>query len=100
MVQLTSYEKETIIRFSEAKDEYAECFTYNTRLINRLRELSTQRPDDCKFISDNGNGGLTFSFPKKWVRINPPPKREYTKEQKAAMAERMRNMRQSSKCDF
>lgn len=46
----------------------------------------TQQPED--------NGGyLVAEVPKKWFVLRPPKKMNYTEEQKAAMQERMANMR-------
>lgn len=84
---LLRVEKETIVLFNE-EDATASCFTYNVKLINRLSRLVESRPDECKLAKDNGAGGLFFEFPKSWVRINPT--RQYTDEQRAALAERMK----------
>lgn len=84
-MSLTREEKETIILFNEA-DDTASCFTYNGRLIKRLSNLAAERADECKLTMDNGAGGLTFTFPKKWVKVNPT--RILSDEQRAAIAER------------
>ena len=67
---LTLSERETIVVFDEQHDA-AEVFTYNARLSRRLRELCEQRPADARLTKDNGSGGLTFRYPKAWIRVNP-----------------------------
>jgi hypothetical protein len=83
---LAREEKETIILFNEA-DDTASCFTYNGRLTKRLTILSRERPDECRIEKDNGADGITFTFPKKWVKVNPT--RILSDEQRTAIAERL-----------
>lgn len=65
---LTNLEKETIICFNEAEPT-AEIFTYNGRMLRDLSKLAEERPDEAKMVRDNGNGGMTYRVPKKWVKI-------------------------------
>lgn len=91
---MNAIERETIILFNEEQGGMAECFTYNVKLKNRLDELSKTK-EECNLVKDNGAGGLTYTFPKKWVRIKPPAMRAMTDEQKEKIAERLRQARQS-----
>lgn len=86
---LTNLEKETIILFNEAEPE-AEIFTYNGRMLRELEKLVDERPAEVQHISDNGAGGSTYRFPKKWVKIRA--NRILTVEQKAVMAARLHNI--------
>lgn len=86
MAKLSRYEQETIILFNE-EDDYAECYTHNRKLINRLRKLCNERGDEIEEIRDNCVGGLTFVFPKSWVKVNP--KRIVSEEKRAEMAARL-----------
>ena len=70
MRKLRKVEKETIITYNEA-DEYAEVFTYNRKLQNKL-----QGKLNAELILDNGYGGKTFIVPKKWIRVSSYGKRE------------------------
>lgn len=79
-------EQETIIVFNEEEDS-AECFTYNRKLTNRLRKLCRERGNEIKEIRDNSVGGLTFTFPKSWVKVQAP--RVISDEQRAILAERL-----------
>ena len=68
---LTKYEQETIILFNESEST-AAVYTYNTRLQNTLNSLCQSHPEQATQTGDNGYGGLTYSLPKKWVKIAPP----------------------------
>ena len=62
-MKLSNLEKETIILWNEA-EKTASVYTYNPALIRQLSEL-------CR-TGDNGWGGLTFSLPKRWLKVAPP----------------------------
>lgn len=86
MATLSRYEQETIILFNE-EDDHAECYTHNRKLTNRLKKLCKERSDEIEEIRDNCVGGLTFVFPKSWVKVNP--KRIVSEERRAEMAARL-----------
>ena len=79
-------EQETIIIFNEEED-FAECFTYNRKLTNHLRKLCQKRSDEVEEIRDNCVGGLTFIFPKSWVKVRAS--RVISEEQRSILAERL-----------
>lgn len=70
-MRLTKYEQETIILFNESEST-AAVYTYNTGLQNTLNSLYQSHPEHVTQTGDNGYGGLTYSLPKKWVKIAPP----------------------------
>lgn len=41
-------------------------------LQNTLNSLYQSHPEQVTQTGDNGYGGLTYSLPKKWVKIAPP----------------------------
>ena len=82
-IRMSPTEKETIIVFNEGESQ-AECFTYNRKLTSRLKKLCESHSGEIEHIRDNGVGGLTFAFPKAWVRVNP--KRRVSDKQRAAAA--------------
>lgn len=67
----TKGEKETIILFNEAEDT-ATVYTHNTRLKNKLSSMCQEYPDHCTFLSDNGNGGVTYLIDKNMVSVRKP----------------------------
>lgn len=68
MVNLEDEEKETIIIFNES-EKTAEIFTYNKKLKSKLKKLFKKEPEIINFIKDNGDGGLTYTVPKEWIKI-------------------------------
>ena len=64
-------------------------------LINRLMRFKEARPDEVEIIRnhENNDGCLYCKVPADWLKITPPAKRELTDDQRAAMAERLRNCR-------
>ena len=87
-MKLTQYEQETIVNFNEA-DSVATVYTYNSAFKKKLRLLSGQFPADAKFIREDQHGGVTYSIPKRWIKIQAP--RMLTEEQRIASAERLRS---------
>ena len=66
----TKYEKETIILFNE--EDTATVYTHNTRLKNKLFLMRQEYPDNCKFLSENGDGGVTYRVDKSMVSLRKP----------------------------
>ena len=68
-------------------------------LINRILKFAEQKPDDVNILAmpENNDGCLYCAVPADWLKITPPTKREFTEEQRTALAERMANARQSRK---
>lgn len=64
-------------------------------LINRIMRFSETHPDEVevmRYPQDN-DGCLYCKLPSNWLKITPPAKRDLTYEQRAAAAERLRNLR-------
>ncbi len=57
--------KQKAINIYFAKDSsIIEVCTYNTDLKNRLNEYAGKYPSECRLISDDENGCLTFEIKK------------------------------------
>ncbi len=67
----TKGEKETIILFDELEDT-ATVYTHNARLKNKLASMKNEYPDSCKFLSENGDGGVTYRIDKSMVSVRKP----------------------------
>ncbi len=67
---LTNYERETIITFNEAETD-CEVYTYNQKLINKLKKRCESHPNLYQKVSEDKLGGCTFSFPKTLLTISP-----------------------------
>lgn len=66
------------------------------KLKNRVMKLAKEYPDevDIRVSPDNNHGYLVAHLPKKWVKISPPKKQEWSEEQRQAKREWMTALRQ------
>lgn len=86
---------ETSIERIQSTD-YCTVFTAEKKFINSLNHLKEQYPDEVQILTINEDGSMVAHAPYSWFRfIKPPAKREYTDEQKQAMAERMARAREA-----
>lgn len=87
-------EQETIINYNE-EDLNAHVYTFNKRLISKLRKLSEERPDECKIENEFHDGkAIAFIVPKKWIKVSAPGKRKpISEERRKELSERMKAMR-------
>lgn len=67
----TKEEKETIILFNEAEST-ATVYTHNTRLKKKLFQMKQEYPNHCNFLSENGDGGVTYRIDKNMVSVRKP----------------------------
>lgn len=70
-MKLSNYEKETIILWNEA-EKAASVYTHSPTLQAQLAALCQSHPEQVRQTGDNGRGGLTFSLPKRWLKVVPP----------------------------
>ena len=63
--------------------------------INKINKLAEQRSDEVQIICPpvSNEGYILAHVPKSWMKLSPPRAVNYTEEQKAVMAERMKNAR-------
>lgn len=87
-MNLTKYEQETIINYNN-EEKTASVFTYDKSLIRKLDKRLAE-VSDIKLIR-RGEDFAEYSLPKKWIKVSFP--RQYSDEQRAEMAERMRAAR-------
>lgn len=74
-------------------DTYCNVYTGERKFVNNLLELHKQYPNEV-IITDYGDGYLSAHVPYDWFRfVKPPTKRNYTEEQRKAMGERMKKVR-------
>ena len=62
---------------------------------NRLVKLAEQNPAEVECVAVNRDGSVMYHVPASWVRLRPPVKRNLTEEQRAALSERLKTMRES-----
>ena len=73
-MNLTNIEKETIILFNEG-EETAEIYTFNKKLISKIRKKCEQYPDKFRITKDDNSGAVTCELPKKRLSVvltSPP----------------------------
>lgn len=88
-MNLTKYEQETIINYNN-EEKTASIFTYDKSLIRKLDKRLAEM-SDMKLIR-RGEDFAEHSLPKKWIKVAFP--RQYSDEQRAEMAERMKAARE------
>lgn len=63
--------------------------TFNSRRhISKVKKLYGQKKEEFEYLIENPDGSICAKFPVEWIRIRPG--RELTKEQRDALAERMK----------
>jgi len=88
-------ETETVITYNDAEDE-AGVYTGNRALLNRLRSLAEQYPDECRLEHESRGGDFAdYIVPKKWIKVSPPRKVILSDEQRAQIAERLKASRKT-----
>ncbi len=70
MAQLTSYERETIIRFDDSSDQ-ATIYTCNQPLIRKLGKLASEFPDAFT-MTKKDECSVTYQAPKNLISIRKP----------------------------
>ena len=58
--------------------------------VKKLYQLAEH--EEAEIDMDNSYG-LTITVPQSWIKIRPPVKRQLTDEQRAALVERMKNVK-------
>ena len=77
-------------------DDHIGVYTAEQKFINKIVKLKEDYPNDVVITHENADGSICVNLPYDWFRLpKPKAKRNFTPEQKAAMAERMRKMRQA-----
>ncbi|MCI8387577.1 MAG: hypothetical protein HFE63_03815 [Clostridiales bacterium] len=84
-MSLSKLEQETIILFNE-DEKIANIQTYNGALKRKLSDLCVTRPNEAVHTRTDQYGGMYFTIPKKWVKVNAGV--ILSDEQRSAMAER------------
>ena len=64
------------------------------KYVNKLKKYAEQYPDEINIIAENKDGSICAHIPIKWFKFSPPRKgREFTDEERAAAAERLKAAR-------
>lgn len=81
-MNLTRAERETIILYNE-EEQTAEVYTCNEAMKRKLTKLHEDGTEGITFVRSD-EYSVTYTVPKKWVKIKPPAKRT-DKQIKTAM---------------
>ena len=89
--------KETCIEYIDA-DKHATFCSSERKWINKIYKLKEKYPNDVfiEMSEEDNDGMIVAHVPKSWMKLSPPAKRNFSDEQKAALAERMRAARKST----
>lgn len=82
--------KETCITYLD-EERFATVCSSEKKWINKILALHEKHPDEVtiKYYPED-NLGMIYAFvPKKWIKVAPTRKMNYTDEQKAVMVERL-----------
>lgn len=86
----TKEEQETIILYDNA-NKTASVYTCDRSLIKKLTKLMASKDDITLECQDDESA--TFIVPRKWIKVQPPKQVNFTEEQRALAAERLRQAR-------
>ena len=70
-MKLSRYEQETIINFNE-EDEYADVYTHNRKLMERLNMLAKEFPEACQFVKRYGYSCRVYRIQKNLISVRKP----------------------------
>lgn len=87
-MNLTKFEKETILLTSEGDDSY-NIYTFNGKFKRKLNDYAEKYPEYCRKIASTDEGSETFEIEKTRVsiRLLPP----YSDERRKEASERGKN---------
>ena len=67
-----------------------------TRLVNRIKKLAKERPDECTDLIENAEGSVVAHVPVTWFKLRPPKEtRKLTEEENNKLRERLELARQA-----
>lgn len=68
------------------------------KFVTKIKKYAEQYPKDIKIIAENEDGSIFAHVPVSWFKFSPPRKgREYTEEEKAEAANRLKKVREGKK---
>ena len=86
--------QETCVEFVRGESTLS-WYSSDSKWINRMVQLANERPDEVKIVYKDEDG-LMAHCPASWFKPPKPPiKRDLTPEQRAELAERMKQARES-----
>lgn len=96
-MNLTRAERETIILYNE-EEQTAEVYTCNEAMKRKLTKLHEDGTEGLTFVRSD-EYSVTYTVPKKWVKIKPSIKMNLTDEQREARKQRMKQLHAQNKVE-
>jgi uncharacterized protein YsxB (DUF464 family) len=93
LMKISLYEQETIINYNQEEQD-ADVYTYDEKLIKKLKECCKNYPEKFKFCKSEGEAHY-FKVHKKYISIKSP--KNISEKQKANLKERAETMRKLKK---
>lgn len=91
--KLSKYEMETTINWNE-EEANCSCFTCSKKLQRKLDGFCSKSPDIHR--QEMGDGGVRYTFPKKWVRVVLPRILSAEEKEKKAVLARANLVRKNN----
>ena len=88
-MKLSRYEQETIINFNE-EDDFADVYTHNRKLMDRLAMLAKEHPEACQFVKRYGYRCKVYRVQKNLISIRKPYSEERKKHDREVALEQGR----------
>lgn len=70
-MNLSKYEQETIINFNEEED-FADVYTHNVKLMERLDMLAEKYPESCQFLKRRDGECKIYRVDKNLITVRKP----------------------------
>lgn len=86
---------ENVIEFVKNADT-ATVTLCQGRYVSKLKRLAKEHPEEVHIYKENIDGSIVAHVPVSYIKLSAPPKRELTEDQRAELAERMRNARRNT----
>ena len=64
------------------------------RYVNRVKSLARSHPDEVEIVAVNDDGTICAHLPLRYLKLTAPAQREISDDQKAVLAERLKNARE------
>lgn len=87
--------QENVIEWCRGDKEVTVTFAGHTKYNSKVRKLAEQYPDDVKIVAINKDNSIVAHLPLSFIKVNKPKKVNMSDEQKAALAERLKNGREN-----
>lgn len=86
--------RETVYGHLKGQD-YFSVDSGEQAVINRVRKLKEQYPDDVEIVAENKDGTICARVPADWVKIRPKKHIELTDERRQELSERIKKAQEA-----